>query len=306
MKKTIFILILLILGSFSKPASAQELNAMVVINSPGLQEVDRRVLQTLQTSLTEFINQRSWTPYKFMPQERIEASITLTINERSGDLFRGTIQIQSRRPVFQTSYNTPMFNHLDRDVEFHYQENQPLDFADNVFISNLTSLIAFYVYVIIGFDFDSFASFGGNPFFERAQSIVNQAQNAPERGWKSFEGQRNRYWLVENLFNPAFRPVREAMFKYHRLGFDQMTQNMGLARQQVLEALEMLQDAHRQRPGGFLKQIILTTKSDELVNLFSQAPTSERNRAIAILSELDPANSARYQRINSAGASGPR
>jgi len=305
MKKRIALATILFLGSFHFAAFSQELNALVVINSPGLQEADRRVLQTLQTSLTEFINQRTWTPYKLMPQERIEASITLTINERSGDFFRGTIQIQSRRPVFQTSYNTPMFNHLDRDVEFHYQENQPLEFADNLFISNLTSLIAYYVYVIIGFDFDSFAPFGGNPFFEKAQSIVNQAQNAAEGGWKSFEGQRNRYWLIENVFNPAYRPVREAIYKYHRLGFDQMTQNIGMARQQVLEALEMMQDAHRQRPGGFLNQIILTTKSDELMHLFSQAPAAERTRAVAILSELDPANSARYQRINANIGSNP-
>ncbi|HSV87116.1 MAG TPA: DUF4835 family protein [Bacteroidales bacterium] len=306
MRKLIVYGFFLIFGLWNGAGVAQELNCIVVINSPGLQETDRRILHTLQTDLMEFVNQRTWTQYKFLPQERIEASITLTINERNNDLFRGTIQIQSRRPVFQTSYNSPMFNHLDRDVEFLYQEGQPLEFADNVFTSNLTSLIAFYVYVILGFDFDSFAPLGGNAFFEKAQNIVNQAQNTHERGWKSFEGQRNRYWLIENMFNTAYRPVREAMYKYHRLGFDIMTQNVGMARQQVIAALEMIQNANRQRPGSFLIQIILTTKGDEMVNLFSQSAPAERTRAIALLSELDPANSAKYQRINEDSGIGVR
>lgn len=298
MQKTQFFTALLLVFVFFAPkAKAQEMNCMVSISTPGLSETDRLVMQTLQRDLFEFVNQRNWTQYQFDSRERIEASIMITINERSGDEYKGNIQIQSRRPVYHTSYSTPLFNHQDRDVHFRYQENQPLEYADNVFTSNLTSLIAFYVYVIIGFDFDSFAPFGGNPYFERAQNIVNLAQNAPERGWKSFEGQRNRYWLMENIFNNTYRPIRQAIYTYHRLGFDRMVENMETARSEVVNALEMLQRAHRERPGSFLMQIVMTTKSDELVNLFTEASPMDRNKAIQILTEIDPANSSKYRRM---------
>jgi len=277
--------------------SAQEMNCMLSISTPGLSETDRMVMQTLQSDLYEFVNQRNWTQYQFDTRERIEASIMITINERSGDEYKGSIQIQSRRPVYNTSYSAPLFNHQDRDVHFRYQENQPIEFADNVFTSNLTSLIAFYVYVILGFDFDSFAPMGGNPYFERAQNIVNLAQNAPERGWKSFEGQRNRYWLMENLFNNTYRPIREAIYTYHRMGFDRMVENMETGRSEVINALELLQRAHRERPGSFLMQVVMTAKSDELVNLFTEANPIDRNKAIQILTEVDPANSAKYRRM---------
>jgi hypothetical protein len=263
-----------------------------------MNETDREILRTLQSDLYEFVNQRSWTEYQFQPRERIEASISINVSERiGGDEYRATISIQSRRPIFRTSYDSPVFNHLDRDFQFRYVENQPLDYADNVFTSNLTSVIAFYVYIIIGLDFDTFSPFGGTPYLERAQNIVNLAQNTPERGWKSFESQRNRYWLIENLFNTTYRGVRQAMYTYHRLGFDTMTENLDLGRAEVITALETLQRTHRERPGSFLMQIVMTTKSDELVNLFSQASPMDKTKAITILSELDPSNSAKYRRI---------
>ncbi len=283
----------------------QEMNCMISISTPGMSETDRQIMRTLQSDLYEFVNQRNWTDYQFESNERIEASIVITISERMGsDEYRGTIQVQSRRPVYQTSYSTPIFNHQDRDFQFRYTENQALDYSDNSHSSNLTAVIAYYVYIIIGFDFDTFAPLGGNPYFERAQNIVNNAQNAPERGWKSFEGQRNRYWLVENLFNNTYSPIREAIYTYHRLGFDKMTENMEIARGEVVNALEMFQRAHRARPGSFLMQIIMTTKSDELVNLFSEASSMDRNKAVNILSEIDPANSSKYRRMTQGGGEG--
>lgn len=271
---------------------------MISISTPGLSEADRVIMRTLQTELYEFVNQRNWTEFSFQNRERIEASINITINERvGGDEYRATISVQSRRPVYRTSYDTPVFNHQDRDFLFRYVENQPIEYADGVFTSNLTSVIAFYVYVIIGIDFDTFANFGGTPYFERAQNIVNLAQNSPERGWKSFEGQRNRYWLMENLFNTTYRNIRQAMYVYHRLGFDTMTENMDIARGEVINALEMLQRTHRERPGSFLMTIVMTTKGDELVNLFSQAAPMDQTKAVTILSEIDPANSAKYRRM---------
>lgn len=271
---------------------------MISIATPALSETDREIMRTLQSDLREFINQRNWTEYQFQARERIEASILITVNERIGsDEYRGTIQVQSRRPVFRTSYSSPVFNHQDRDFHFRYIENQPLDYVDNTFTSNLTAVIAFYVYIIIGFDFDTFAPMGGTPYFEMAQNIINSAQNAPERGWKSFESQRNRYWLVENLFNPIYRNIRQAMYTYHRQGFDKMVENMELARGEIINALEMLQRVQRERPGSFLLQVVMTSKNDELVNLFSEASPMDRNRAISILTEVDPSNSAKYRRM---------
>lgn len=279
-----------------------EMNCMISISSPGMNEADRNILRTLQTDLYEFVNQRNWTEFTFQNRERIEASININVSERiGGDEYRATISVQSRRPVYRTSYDTPVLNHQDRDFQFRYVENQPIEYADGVFTSNLTAVIAFYVYVIIGMDFDTFANFGGNPYFEKAQNIVNLAQNVPERGWKSYESQRNRYWLMENLFNTTYRNIRQAMYVYHRMGFDTMTENMEIARGEVVSALEMLQRTHRERPGSFLMQIMMTTKGDELVNLFSQATPMDKEKAIAILSEIDPANSAKYRRMNEGG-----
>jgi hypothetical protein len=296
MRKVFFIFTILILSVTGM--KAQELQCMVQISSPGMSETDRQILQTLQSSIFEFMNQRNWTEYQYKPEERIEASILITINEKIGsDEYRGTIQVQSRRPIFRTSYSSPIINHNDRDLSFRYVENQPLEYADNTFTSNLTSVLAFYAYLIIGFDFDTFSPMGGTPYFEKAQSIVNLAQNAPERGWKSFEGQRNRYWLMENIFNSQYSGIRQALYTYHRLGFDRMTDNMDMARAEVVNAIEMFQRVHRQRPGSYLMSIIMTTKGDELVNLFTEAPVMEKNQVVQILTEIDPANSARYRRI---------
>jgi hypothetical protein len=292
------LVIFLLLALASRSNAQQEMNCMVSIATPALSETDREIMRTLQSDLREFINQRNWTEYQFQARERIEASILITVNERIGsDEYRGTIQVQSRRPVYRTSYSSPVFNHQDRDFHFRYIENQPLDYVDNTFTSNLTAVIAYYVYIILGFDFDTFAPMGGTPYFEMAQNIVNSAQNAPERGWKSFESQRNRYWLVENLFNPIYRNIRQAMYIYHRQGFDKMVENMDLARGEIINALEMLQRVQRERPGSFLLQVVMTSKNDELVNLFSEASPMDRNRAISILTEVDPSNSAKYRRM---------
>lgn len=280
-----------------------EMNCMISVATPGMSEADRVIMRTLQTDLYEFVNQRNWTEFSFQNRERIEASININISERvGGDEYKATISIQSRRPVYRTSYDSPVFNHQDRDFQFKYVENQPLEYADNVFTSNLTAVVAFYVYIIIGMDFDTFGNFAGNPYFERAQNIVNLAQNTPERGWKSYESQRNRYWLIENLFNTTYRGIRQAMYVYHRLGFDTMTENMDIARAEIINALEILQRTHRERPGSFLMQIMMTTKSDELVNLFSQAASMDQTKAITILTELDPSNSDKYRRMADSGS----
>ena len=278
---------------------SQELDCRIQVSAPGLPENERLILRTLQTDLYEFMNQRNWTNYQFKTEERIEASITITVSEKAGtDEYRGTIQIQSRRPIYGTSYSSPIINHQDRDFSFRYTENMPLEYDGNTFMSNLTEVLAFYAYMIIGFDFDTFSPMGGTPFFEEAQNIVNRAQNAQERGWKSFESQRNRYWMIENIFNTTYSQARMALYQYHRMGFDKMTDNMEIARGEVTKALEMLQRVHRQRPGSLLMQMILTAKSDELVNLYKEATPSDKSEAIQILTEIDPSNASKYRDID--------
>ncbi len=276
----------------------QEIRGRVQISTPGMSEHERQIMRTLQGELNELFNQTSWTNYEFHQNERIEASIRITIDEKEGaDVYKGTIQVQSRRPIYNSSYSSPILNINDRDLQFRYSENENLEYSDNTFQHNITSIIAFYAYIIIGFDFDTFKPLGGTEFFQKAENVVNLAQNASEPGWQSFQSQRNRYWLVENLFNTQYQPVREAMYKYHRKGFDKLVDNTDIGRENVTEALELLRRAHRQRPGSYLMQIIMTTKNDELVNLYSEASSNEQSRAIEILSEIDPSNSSKYRRI---------
>jgi len=298
MNKALSVLIATLLIFRLASVEAQEINAQISINAPQLSEVDRRVLETLSDELREFVNQRSWTGFEFQQQERIEATISVTVNERNGDEFAGTMQVQFRRPVFNSSYNSPMLNHHDRDVRFRYIQNQPLDFSDNAYSGNLASHVAFYIYFILGMDFDSFAPMAGTPFFERAQNIVNLAQGAPDPGWRSHEGQRNRYWLIENIFNPAYRPIRQAMYAYHRLGFDRLADNLEAGRTEVINAIEMLHRAQRNRPGSFLLQLIMSTKSDEIVSLLAEASPSDRTRVVNMLSEIDPGNVSRYRQLS--------
>ncbi len=277
---------------------AQELNCQISVNAPALSEVDRAVLETLTEELREFVNQRSWTGYEFQQQERIEATISITVTARNGDEFSGTLQVQSRRPVFNASYHAPLLNHQDRDVKFRYIQNQPIDYTDNTYSPNLASHVAFYIYFILGLDFDSFAPMGGTPYFEKAQNIVNLAQGAPDPGWRSHEGQRNRYWLIENIFNPSYRPIRQALYTYHRLGFDRLVENLEAARTEVISAIELLHRAQRNRPGSFLLQLLMSAKSDEIVNLLSQASPPDKARVVNMLSEIDPSNVSRYRRIS--------
>lgn len=277
---------------------SQELNCNIQVTAPQVAGSDRTVFETMQRDLYEFMNSRQWSNYRFTFEERIEVNILITIQERvSADEFKGNLQIQARRPVFRSSYNSTLLNHIDNDIHFRYIEHQPLEFAENTHTSNLTSLLAFYAYIVLGFDFDSFSLNGGTEFFNKAQSVVVNAQNAPEQGWKAFESQRNRYWLVENILNQQYAPVREAIYKYHRLGLDVMHDNIETGRSAVVESLELLQRVHRQRPGSYLMQIFFNAKSDEFVNIFSEAPPMDKPRVVNILREIDPTNSSKYQRI---------
>ncbi|MGE5382639.1 MAG: DUF4835 family protein [Omnitrophica WOR_2 bacterium] len=292
------ILSLLLFMLLISTAHSQEFNIVVQVTSPQVEGTEKKIFETLQQELNDFVNNRKWTNYDYKPEERIEGTILITVSERqSSDQFTAKINVALRRPVFNASYNTPLLNYIDKDFDFTYVEFQPLEFNDNVFTSNLTSTIAYYLYVYLGLDGDSFARMGGTPYFAAAQNIVNLAQNAREKGWKAFESQKNRYWLIENLTNPAYSGVREAMYKYHRLGLDVMADDVERGRTAINESLELLRKANRERPGLFLLQLFLEAKRDELINIYSGASPMDKTSAVNILKEIDPANAARYQKI---------
>lgn len=296
MKKHIFGILIFL--SFSITGYSQEFNVVVQVTSPQVEGTEKKIFETLQQELNDFVNNRKWTNFAYKPEERIEGTILVTVSQRvSSDQFVAKINVALRRPVFNASYNTALLNYIDKDFEFTYVEYQPLEYSDNVFTSNLTSTIAYYLYMYLGIDGDTFARNGGSPYYAAAQNIVNLAQNAREKGWKAFESQKNRYWLVENLTNPAYSSVREALYKYHRLGLDVMSDDVERGRASINESLELLRKANRERPGLFILQLFLEAKRDELINIYSGASPMDKTTAVNILKEIDPANAARYQRI---------
>lgn len=278
---------------------SQELNCNVQVLSPTIQgTTEKKIFETLQLSITEFMNNTRWTPDQFKQEERITCNLTITINEKlSSDEFKATVQIQSSRPIFKTSYNSLVFNHNDVDFQFKYLEYQPIEFSKTTYMGNLSSVLAFYANMIIGIDYDTFSPEGGTPFFQAAQTIVNNAQNAAEKGWKAFEGQKNRYWLVTNMLDGVFKPIRECNYKYHRLGFDIMQQDLPSGRTVVAEALQLLKKVHNDKPLSFTMQVYFQGKADEIVNLFSQSFPDEKTKVVNLLNEIDPGNGIKWQKI---------
>ena len=295
MKKiSLLILFFLYLNSFY----AQELNCKVDVNSDQVQGSDKHVYESMKTALYEFMNNRKWTSDVFKTEERIDCNILIKISDRPAtDAFTASIQIQARRPVYKSSYNSVLFNYEDKDFSFNYLEGQPLDFSENTFISNLTSVMGFYANLIIGLDYDSFALNGGTPYLQKALAIVNNAQNAAEKGWKAFDGTKNRYWLINNMMDASFVPIRECMYNYHRRGLDVMVDNKDAGRAVILESIESLRKVHEVKPLSFNLQVFFIAKSEELINIFSGGLPEEKPKIILVLNDIDPTNSNKYQKI---------
>jgi hypothetical protein len=279
-------------------ATAQELNCNVTVLTQQIQSSDKKIYTTLQGAIYEFMNNTRWTNDQFENHERIECSMQITIDERvSNDEFRGSIQIQSRRPVYKTSYYSPMLSINDENFNFRYIEFQTIEFNENSSNPNLAAVLAFYAYVIIGTDYDSFSPMGGTPYFQKAQNIVANMANSSEKGWRAFETTRNRYWLAENLNNPVFKPMRDFTYTYHRKGMDIMTDKRDDAISMISFGLETLKKLHNDKPNSHLMQIAFFTKADELVNIFSSAFPDVRNKVVPTLVEIDPANANKYETI---------
>jgi len=292
----------LILICFPLMAEAQEFRCNIQITSQQVQGTNRQVFQTLQGALNEFVNGRAWSGYKFSNTERIECSMLINVTELIGsDEFKGSLQIQVRRPVFNTSYNTVLFNYVDNDIDFKYVEFQPLEFSETSHLSNLTSIFAYYAYIILGLDFDSYSANSGTEFFLKAEKVMNNAQNAPERGWRSGEStsRKNRYWLISSILNDDFSPVREFIYEYHRQGLDVMYDKIVDGRAAIAESLILLQNVFKARPDPFMHflQIILDAKSDEFVNVFQESTDEEKRRVMQILNQIDPTHVDKYRKI---------
>jgi len=296
LKRLIFFLISLFI---SQNIFGQELRCNVQVNSSQIQGTNKQVFQTLQNAIYEFMNNTNWTKHVFSNEERIDCNILINVQDHSGDEFKGSIQIQSRRPVFNSSYNSTIMNFKDDDVKFNYVEFEPLEFSISENRSNLTSLLAYYAYIIIGLDYDTFSLLGGTEYFQNAEKIVTNSTNVPEKGWKAFESRKNRYWLVENILNDRYKGLREFLYRYHRLGLDVMESKEVKGREEIAATLNLLQKIYRQKPDPYLfyYDLVMDSKADELVNVFSESFMAEADRVYKILVEIDPTRSDKYKKI---------
>jgi hypothetical protein len=284
---------------------SQELNCNVQVTAQKIQGSNRQVFESMQRDIYEFMNNSIWTNHVFSYAERIDCNILINITEQfSADEFRGTIQVQLRRPVFNTTYNSTLLNFMDNNFQFRYVEFSPLEFDPNSYRSSLVSVLAYYAYIFLGFDYDSFSPLGGTQFFQTAEKIVNNAQNASEPGWKPYDGSRNknRYWLVKNALDKEYEGIRRFIYEYNILGMDKMESKAGEARISILESLKLVQGVYRARPDPYMYilQVIMESKADELVSIFTDAFPEEKSRVVQILNEIDPGNKTKYEKITAA------
>lgn len=276
---------------------AQELNCIVKVNAEQLAVSNNQVFKTLEKSLTDFINKTSWTSQAYKQNEKINCSMFINVNSYDSQNFTASIQVQSSRPVFNSTYSSPVFNYNDKDFNFSYTEFQLLNFNPATFDSNLVSVIAFYSYIIIGMDADTFSSKGGTSNFETAQEIASVAQTSGYRGWSQGDSNQNRFHLINDLLSNTYSPFREAMFHYHMLGLDTMTKDLKSAKTEVKTAIKMFSKIYSVRPNAFLTRLFFDAKSDEIVSVFSGGPSVAIDDLVENLNKVSPLNSAKWVEI---------
>jgi hypothetical protein len=285
-------------------SNAQELRARVsVVSNRVGNSVDQKTFQTLQTALNNFVNNRKWSNDKFETNEKIDCNFLLNLQPPDEpNVYKASLTIQSARPVFNSSYSSPVVNFQDNDIMFKYAEFQQLEFNDNnvsgtdALASNLTAIFAYYINIILGMDYDSFSPRGGDAYFQKAQNIVN---NAPEgkniSGWKAFDGSRNRYWLAENLLNSKYTIIHDAIYNYYRLGMDKLYDEEANGRTQILNVLNVLNNFATDNPNTMILQFFLQAKTQELIQIFSKATPPDKSRALEFLQHLDVSNATKYK-----------
>ncbi|MCA1750241.1 MAG: DUF4835 family protein [Cryomorphaceae bacterium] len=295
------IFILLIFGLIGSPfVKAQELNCSVEIMSQQVQGVNPAIFESLEQMIFEFMNNRKWTKDQFTIEERIRCSIVINIDpsaSASSNRYTGTLQIISGRPIFNTDYYSPVLNIQDKNFQFEYVPNTQYVFNPDNFQHNLLHVLAFYAYLIIGYDYDTYSLRGGTPYYQQAQRIVQAASTSNAEGWKAFEGDKNRYWLAEDIMHRTFEPMRDCLYEYHRLGMDLMSEKMPKGRTACMRALVKMDKVHKVKPLAYSTQAFFLAKSDEIVNIFSQADPPERNQLFEVISKVDPGNLGKYEKM---------
>ncbi|MBR2451363.1 MAG: DUF4835 family protein [Paludibacteraceae bacterium] len=281
----------------------QELRCTVTINSDQVQGSNKEMFNTLKQSIEEFVNTSRWTNMTFQEKEKIECNMLLVVKSVENDMLNCEFTCQSRRPVYGTSYTTPTLNFKDNNFVFTYQEYDRLDYQQSVFTTNLTALLAYYCYLIIGHDMDSFSKLGGTPYFQACENIVTAAQsasldNAEAAGWKAFESNRNRYALINNLMDEAFKKYRIYYYDYHRHGLDEMVNNVANGRARIAKDIKVLKEAYNARPATYVINAFLDAKSDELVNIFKKGTSEEKKMVYELLMDIDPTRQSTYDEIN--------
>ncbi|GEP50862.1 DUF4835 domain-containing protein [Flavobacterium noncentrifugens] len=293
MRKILSLLLIFFVG-FSY---AQELNCTVTVNADQVGGTNTQVYKTLQKSLTDFINKTDWTNQGFKNNERINCSMFINVSAVTGSTFTATLQVQSSRPGFNSTYSTPVFNFNDKEFNFDYTEFQNLNYNPNSFDSNLVSVVSYYCLMIIGMDADTFAPEGGTPYLETAQQIATVAQAGGYKGWSGSEGNSNRFFLVNDMLSPTYQPYRDAMYQYSFEGIDNMNRDQKGAKEKIKAAIATLSDIYKVRPNSFLMRVFFDAKSDELVSIFSGGPQVTVTDLADTLNRISPLNSAKWAGI---------
>lgn len=290
-------ILLILMLCFSVSVYTQELNCNVVINAEQTGNANLQVFKTLEKQIREFVNNTKWTNREFTNQERIECAIYINITEYASDIFNGTIQIQSSRPVFGSSFTSPVHNLNDKDFTFRYLEFQNMVYNPNQFESNLISVLAFHVYMVLGIDADTFSQKGGDTYFKQAQVILNYSQVENSKGWKLSDGNQNRFTLIDNMLSPTFEDYRTVMYNYHRNGLDLMSSDQKEAKTNIAEAIISFEKMNRVRPNSYILRTFFDAKADEIQDIFSAGPNVEITKLVSTLNNVAPMYSSQWRNI---------
>jgi len=284
----------LIFFLFSFQSFSQELNCRISVNRGQIQGTNDELFRSMQQDMYEFLNNRKWTNHVFSNNERIECQIQINLSSYNGiDKFKGKLSVQSSRTIYNTNYKSTLFNYEeDTEFEFYYSEGQPLDFNENTHLSNITSVLAFYAYIIIGLDYDSFGMMAGTEFLQKAKQILNNAQADPDQNWQAFgtNNQNNRFYLIEHMTDSDNSALRRFYYTYHRLGLDAMHEKPEAGRQKIQNAMQYLKSVYNRNADSNFLNVLLSTKDDEIVEIFSEAPMQEKTQVYNILKDIDPTN----------------
>lgn len=298
-----FLIIILFLTCLAKVHS-QDMLASISVSARSVDGTDRTIYDAMQKSLSDMVNGRSWTPYQLKPDERFKIRMSINITDRISDTeFKGSISIVMGRVVFNSNYESPILNLMDNNLHFYYNQYEPLEYIENVYTNNLVSVVAFYIYYGLGIQFDTFQASGGQEYYEKANNIVRSAQNSQETGWKTQDGDKSRYRMLEYIMSPTYRSLRTFLYQFHRQGLDIMADNLENGRTQVSRALEELKRAYLERPSLYLTQTMIDVKRDEIINIFKGASDSEKNTIVDLMKQIDATNSSKYEAIKSSSSS---